>query len=121
MNDPVNPSHYKGDTVMRIIDELNLGVCLGNVVKYMLVSRSSNYSHGKDDMSVVHRCDNKDCNMEIHGIKLPRGWSKLRGFVAPEDRRPRQGARSVMHFCAKCSAIRQQAKDTLDKMRMRVG
>ena len=34
--DPVNPSHYKGDTVMRIIEEFSLGFCLGNVVKYVL-------------------------------------------------------------------------------------
>jgi hypothetical protein len=35
-SDPVNPSHYRGDTVMRIIEEFELGFCLGNVVKYIL-------------------------------------------------------------------------------------
>jgi hypothetical protein len=34
--DPVNPSHYRGDAVMRIIEEFDLGFCLGNVVKYIL-------------------------------------------------------------------------------------
>ena len=34
--DPINPSHYKGDRVMRIIEEFDLGFCLGNVVKYIL-------------------------------------------------------------------------------------
>lgn len=36
MSDPVNPSHYRGDTVMRIIEDFGLGFCLGNVVKYIL-------------------------------------------------------------------------------------
>jgi hypothetical protein len=35
-HDPVNPGHYKGDTVMRIIEQFGLGFCLGNVVKYVL-------------------------------------------------------------------------------------
>lgn len=34
-NDPVNPAHYRGDTVMRIIEDFDLGFCLGNVVKYV--------------------------------------------------------------------------------------
>ena len=34
--DPVNPSHYKGDLVMRIIEKFKLGFRLGNVVKYIL-------------------------------------------------------------------------------------
>lgn len=29
-------SHYKGDYVMRIIEDFRLGFCLGNVVKYIL-------------------------------------------------------------------------------------
>jgi len=36
VSDPVNPSHYRGDTVMRIIEDFGLGFCLGNVVKYIL-------------------------------------------------------------------------------------
>ena len=34
--DPINPAHYRGDTVMRIIEDFDLGFCLGNVVKYIL-------------------------------------------------------------------------------------
>lgn len=34
--DPVSPAHYRGDTVMRIIEDFDLGFCLGNVVKYIL-------------------------------------------------------------------------------------
>lgn len=36
--DPVNPSHYRGDRVMCIIEEfsLNASFCLGNVIKYVL-------------------------------------------------------------------------------------
>lgn len=34
--DPVNPPHYKGDYVMRIIEDFKLGFCLGNVCKYIL-------------------------------------------------------------------------------------
>lgn len=36
MSDPVNPAHYKGDLVMRIIERFGLGFRLGNVVKYIL-------------------------------------------------------------------------------------
>lgn len=34
--DAVNPKHYSGDLVMRIIERFKLGFCLGNVVKYVL-------------------------------------------------------------------------------------
>ncbi len=34
--DAINPSHYKGDLVMRIIERFQLGFALGNVVKYVL-------------------------------------------------------------------------------------
>lgn len=34
--DPVNPGHYKGDLVMRIIERFELGFTLGNVIKYVL-------------------------------------------------------------------------------------
>ena len=36
VTDPVNPSHYRGDLVMRIIERFKLGFRLGNVVKYIL-------------------------------------------------------------------------------------
>lgn len=35
-DDPINPAHYQGDYVMRIIEDFSLGFCLGNVVKYIL-------------------------------------------------------------------------------------
>jgi hypothetical protein len=31
-----NVAHYKGDYVMRIIEDFELGFCLGNVIKYIL-------------------------------------------------------------------------------------
>lgn len=34
--DPVNPSHYKGTLVMRIIEHFDLNFALGNVIKYIL-------------------------------------------------------------------------------------
>lgn len=37
-HNPVTPAHYKGDYVMRIIEDFKLGFCLGNVVKYVLRS-----------------------------------------------------------------------------------
>ena len=30
------PTHYKGDRVMEVIEEFELGFCLGNVTKYIL-------------------------------------------------------------------------------------
>lgn len=36
MSDPISPAHYRGDAVMRIIEDFTLGFCLGNVVKYIL-------------------------------------------------------------------------------------
>ena len=35
-DDPIHPAHYRGDTVMRIIEQFDLGFCLGDVVKYVL-------------------------------------------------------------------------------------
>lgn len=36
MSDPVNPTHYKGDYVMRVIEDFGLGFRTGNIVKYIL-------------------------------------------------------------------------------------
>lgn len=41
-NDPVNPAHYQGDYVMRIIEDFKLGFALGNVVKYLLRAQNKN-------------------------------------------------------------------------------
>jgi Protein of unknwon function (DUF3310) len=35
-DDPVNPAYYKGDYVMRIIEDFELGFHLGTVIKYVL-------------------------------------------------------------------------------------
>lgn len=35
-NDPVNPVHYQGDYVMRVIEDFGLDFCAGQVVKYVL-------------------------------------------------------------------------------------
>lgn len=36
LNDPVNPVHYQGDYVMRIIEDFKLDFLSGQVVKYIL-------------------------------------------------------------------------------------
>lgn len=40
--DAVNPAHYQGDYVMRVIEDFKLGFCLGNVTKYVLRSENKN-------------------------------------------------------------------------------
>ncbi len=45
--DAVKPSHYRGDTVMRIIEDFGLGFCLGNVIKYVLRHK---YKAGLEDL-----------------------------------------------------------------------
>lgn len=37
-SDPVNPEHYKGDYVMRVIEDFQLDFLDGQVVKYILRS-----------------------------------------------------------------------------------
>lgn len=36
MSDPVQPSHYHGDYVMRVIEEFGLDFLSGTVVRYLL-------------------------------------------------------------------------------------
>ena len=36
MADPINPSHYHGDYVMRIIEDFELDFLRGTIVKYLL-------------------------------------------------------------------------------------
>lgn len=36
MNDPINPAHYRGDYVMRVIEDFGLDFLRGTVVKYLL-------------------------------------------------------------------------------------
>ena len=35
-SDPVNPSHYKGDYAMRVIEDFELDFLKGTVIKYLL-------------------------------------------------------------------------------------
>ena len=37
--DSVNPAHYQGDYVMRIIEDFGLDFCTGTAVKYLLRGR----------------------------------------------------------------------------------
>lgn len=39
VDDPINPKHYQGDLVMRIIEHFKLGFALGNCIKYILRHR----------------------------------------------------------------------------------
>ena len=41
-DDPVNPSHYHGDLVARIIERFDLNFNLGNVAKYLLRHKNKN-------------------------------------------------------------------------------
>lgn len=40
--DPINPAHYHGDSIMRIIEEFKAGFCAGNIVKYVLRAKEKN-------------------------------------------------------------------------------
>ena len=46
MSDPVNPQHYQGDYVMRIIEDFKLDFLRGTVVKYLL--RAGNKSNDSE-------------------------------------------------------------------------
>jgi hypothetical protein len=35
-HDPINPAHYRGDLVMRIIEKFDLDFTLANAIKYIL-------------------------------------------------------------------------------------
>lgn len=45
--DPVNPAHYHGDLVMRIIEHFHLDFCDGQVLKYIL---RSGHKPGEDPL-----------------------------------------------------------------------
>ncbi len=42
LDSAITPSHYKGDLVMRVIEDWYLDFCLGNTVKYILRHRNKN-------------------------------------------------------------------------------
>jgi hypothetical protein len=48
-SDPINPSHYKGDYVMRIIEDFSLDFLDGQVIKYMLRSGKKDGAPATDD------------------------------------------------------------------------
>lgn len=48
--DPINPSHYQGDYVMRIIEDFSLDFLDGQVIKYMLRSGKKDGAPAIDDL-----------------------------------------------------------------------
>ena len=48
--DAVNPDHYSGDLVMRVIEERGLDFALGNAVKYLCRAGSKPWSSRKQDL-----------------------------------------------------------------------
>lgn len=50
MSDPVNPAHYRGDAVMVIIEDWELGFSLGNAIKYILRA-----GHKGDALTDLHK------------------------------------------------------------------
>lgn len=49
-NDPVSPSHYQGDYVMRIIEDFKLDFKRGTIVKYLLRAGSKPNDSMKQDL-----------------------------------------------------------------------
>jgi len=65
MSDPVNPQHYQGDYVMRIIEDFKLDFLRGTVVKYLLrAGNKSNDSELQDLKKARWYLDRKISNME---------------------------------------------------------
>jgi len=50
MSDPINPSHYQVDYVMRIIEDFKLDFCLGTVLKYILRAGKKENSTELEDL-----------------------------------------------------------------------
>lgn len=48
--DAINPDHYSGDLVMRVIEERSLDFALGNAVKYLCRAGSKPGSSRKQDL-----------------------------------------------------------------------
>ena len=65
--DPVNPSYYQGDRVMRIIEDFNLGFRLGSVVKYIL--RESNKNGLQDLRKALWYLEREIAKREEDGIR----------------------------------------------------
>ena len=74
-------------------------------------------------MTATYTCDGVDCDAShkaLGGQRMPRGWTRARGFLTPKERRPRQGGRPVVHFCPRCTARRNTARTVLGRERLRV-
>lgn len=66
VTDPINPSHYQGDYVMRIIEDFNLDFLDGQVIKYLL--RSGNKPSTtplEDHLKAKWYLDRKISNLKI--------------------------------------------------------
>jgi len=64
-NDPVNPTHYQGDYVMRVIEDFKLDFLDGQVVKYILrAGRKSGDSDLQDHKKAQWYLNRKISNME---------------------------------------------------------
>jgi Protein of unknwon function (DUF3310) len=63
--DPVNPAHYQGDYVMRVIEDFHLDFLKGTVVKYLLRAGSKNQSPELQDLKKARwYLDRKIASME---------------------------------------------------------
>jgi hypothetical protein len=71
-SDPVRPDHYKGDYVMRIIEDFKLDFLSGTVVKYML------------------RAGNKPGDSDVQDLKKAR-WYLERKINGMEKNATRSG------------------------------
>ena len=64
-NDPVNPAHYKGDYVMRIIEDFELTFVDGTIIKYILrAGRKPNESALQDYKKALWYLQRKISNLE---------------------------------------------------------
>ena len=64
-NDPVNPAHYQGDYVMRVIEDFKLDFLDGQVVKYILrAGRKPGDSDLQDHKKAQWYLNRKISNME---------------------------------------------------------
>lgn len=53
-HDPINPSHYKGDYVMRIIEDFQLDFLSGTILKYLLRAGHKEENTELQDMGKAH-------------------------------------------------------------------
>lgn len=64
-SDPVNPAHYQGDYVMRVIEDFHLDFLSGTVVKYILrAGRKPGEAELQDYRKALWYLTRKIANME---------------------------------------------------------